>query len=128
MAAVGAAARAKRMTAIIAARGSPLGLGNDLGGSIRAPSHFCGIHGFKPTSYRLPRGGSMRTLRGFEAIVTQPGPMARHVEDLSLGLGVLADTSDGEVAGDVAPGKIGDPRNVSIAGLRIAMTASNAAL
>ena len=110
---------------IIAAHGSPLGLGNDLGGSIRVPSHFCGIHGFKPTSYRLPRGGSMRTLRGFEAIVTQPGPLARHVEDLSLGLSVLADGSDGEVAGDVAPGKVGDPRAVRIEGLRIAMWTSD---
>jgi len=110
---------------IVAARGSPLGLGNDLGGSIRVPSHFCGIHGFKPTSYRLPRSGSMRTLRGFEAIVTQPGPMARHIEDLSLGLQVLADSSDGEVAGDVAPGNIGDPRGVNIAGLRIAMWTSD---
>jgi fatty acid amide hydrolase len=107
--------------AIIAARGSPLGLGNDLGGSIRVPCHFCGIHGFKPTSYRLPRGGSMRTLRGFEAIVSQPGPMARHVEDLKLGLSVLADRSDGEEAGDVAPGVIGDPGLVSIEGLRIGM-------
>ncbi len=42
--------------AIIAARGSPLGLGNDLGGSIRVPCHFCGIHGFKPTSLRGPPG------------------------------------------------------------------------
>ena len=42
--------------AIIAARGSPLGLGNDLGGSIRVPCHFCGIHGLKPTSFRLPNG------------------------------------------------------------------------
>lgn len=106
---------------IIAARGSPLGLGNDLGGSIRVPCHFCGIHGFKPTSYRLPRGGSMRTLRGFEAIVTQPGPMARHVEDLILGLNVLADGADDDVAGDVAPGKVGDPRAVKIEGLRVAM-------
>jgi fatty acid amide hydrolase len=113
---------------IIAARGSPLGLGNDLGGSIRVPCHFCGIHGFKPTSYRLPRSGSMRTLRGFEAIVTQPGPMARHVEDLFLGLGVLADASDGEVAGDVAPGKIGDPKAVKFAGLRIAMWTSDGLL
>ena len=72
-------APARRERAQLPARGSALGLGNDLGGSIRVPCHFCGIHGFKSTSFRLPRGGSMRTLRGFEAIVTQPGPMARHV-------------------------------------------------
>jgi fatty acid amide hydrolase len=105
---------------IIAARGSPLGLGNDLGGSIRIPCHFCGIHGIRPTSFRLPRVGAMRTLRGFEAFVTQSGPMARHVEDLWLALQVLADNSDGYVAGDVTPGQLRDPATVAIDKLRIA--------
>jgi fatty acid amide hydrolase len=107
--------------AIVAARGSALGLGNDLGGSIRVPCHWCGIHGFKATSHRLPRIGSVATLRGFEAIVTQPGPMARHVEDLWLGLQVLADDSDGQTTGDVAPCQINDPAGVSVEGLRLAM-------
>jgi fatty acid amide hydrolase len=106
--------------AIIAARGSPLGLGNDLGGSIRVPCHFCGIHGFKPTSFRLPREGSITTLRGLDSIVTQPGPMARHVEDLWLAMRVLADASDGYVAGDVAPGPLPDPAAVDLSRLRIA--------
>ncbi|NIO38443.1 hypothetical protein GTO27_12200 [Candidatus Bathyarchaeota archaeon] len=42
---------------IIVAGGSPLGLGNDMGGSIRLPSHFCGIAGIKPTTGRVPRTG-----------------------------------------------------------------------
>jgi Asp-tRNA(Asn)/Glu-tRNA(Gln) amidotransferase A subunit family amidase len=37
-------------SAIIAAGGSPLGPGNDMGGSIRLPSHFCGIAGIKLTA------------------------------------------------------------------------------
>jgi fatty acid amide hydrolase len=106
--------------AIIAARGSPLGLGNDLGGSIRVPCHFCGIHGFKPTSFRLSRKGTRHGLIGFDAIVTQPGPMARHVEDLRLMLQVLGDDSQGEVAGDVPPTPMRDPAEVALAGLRIA--------
>jgi amidase len=44
--------------AIMAAGGSPLGLGNDFGGSIRLPSHWCGIAGIKPTSGRVPRTGN----------------------------------------------------------------------
>jgi len=41
--------------AIIAAGGSPLGLGSDSGGSIRTPAHACGIAGLKPTAGRVPR-------------------------------------------------------------------------
>jgi fatty acid amide hydrolase len=107
--------------AIVAARGSPLGLGNDLGGSIRIPSHFCGIHGLKPTSFRLPRGGVTVALRGFESLVTQPGPLARHMEDLALGMRVLSDDSDGHIAGDVVPCPMGDPAAVEIKKLKIAV-------
>jgi len=106
--------------AIIAARGSPLGLGNDLGGSIRVPCHFCGIHGLKPTSFRLPREGSIVTLRGIDSIVTQPGPMARHVEDLWLGLRIMGDNSDGYIAGDVAPGPMPDPAKIDVTRLKFA--------
>jgi fatty acid amide hydrolase len=107
--------------AIVAARGSPLGLGNDLGGSIRIPSHFCGIHGLKPTSFRLPRGGVTVGLRGFESFVTQPGPLARHVADLQLAMRALADDADGHVAGDVVPCKLPDPAAVQINKLKIAV-------
>ncbi len=43
--------------AIVAAHGSPLDIGSDTGGSIRVPSHFCGIVGHKPTAGRVPRTG-----------------------------------------------------------------------
>ena len=42
--------------AIIAAGGSPLGVGSDAGGSIRWPAHCCGIAGLKPTTGRIPTG------------------------------------------------------------------------
>ncbi len=106
--------------ALIAARGSPLGLGNDLGGSIRVPSHFSGIHGLMTTSFRLPRNGSRRTMRGMEAVISRSGPMARHVEDLSLALRVLSDPSDGRSEQETQLAPPGDPRNVKLQGLRIA--------
>ncbi len=39
--------------ALVAARCSPLGLGSDIGGSIRIPSHFCGVTGFMVRAYSL---------------------------------------------------------------------------
>lgn len=75
--------------AIIAAGGVPLGLGTDLGGSIRQPAHVCGIHGLKPTGGRLTCAGALSPLEGFDAFSAQPGPMARHIEDLVLAMRVL---------------------------------------
>ncbi|CAG2181513.1 unnamed protein product, partial [Oppiella nova] len=40
--------------ALIAAAGSVIGIGTDLGGSIRIPAYFCGIFGHKPTTDIVP--------------------------------------------------------------------------
>jgi fatty acid amide hydrolase len=73
--------------AMIAAGGSPLGLGGDFGGSIRLPAAWCGICGIKPTARRLPLDAMpIRTAGGAEGIVAQPGPLARTVADLTLAL------------------------------------------
>jgi fatty acid amide hydrolase len=106
--------------ALIAARGSPLGLGNDLGGSIRVPCHFCGIHGLMTTSYRLPRTGSRRTLRGMDAVISRGGPIARHVEDLELALGILTDASDGHIEPETQQRAVGSSQQVELRGMRIA--------
>ena len=106
--------------AIIAAGGSPLGLGGDLGGSIRVPAHFCGVTGIKPTSYRLPRDGSRGNFRGLDAVVGQPGPMGRKVEDLEVALRVLVDDPLARPQTDVCPGPMLDSARVRIKNLRIA--------
>jgi 1-carboxybiuret hydrolase len=59
----------------------PLALGSDTNGSIRVPASFCGIFGLKPTFGRLSRA---RTFP-FVASLDHLGPLARNVEDLTLG-------------------------------------------
>ena len=46
--------------AAVATGMSALGLGNDIGGSIRIPSHFCGIYGIKPTENSVSNQGVSR--------------------------------------------------------------------
>jgi fatty acid amide hydrolase len=113
--------------AIIAAGGSPLGLGGDFGGSIRAPAHFCGIHGIKPTSGRLTNGGVPGHLfaTGQEAILAQPGPMARTVADLCLAMAVLAAPAPRATIDLVPPVPWPDPEAVQVKGLRIGVYTDN---
>jgi len=76
--------------ALIAACGSPLGLGSDAAGSVRLPAAFCGIAGIKPTSGRLPRTGHFPPAGGWIESLWQIGPMARRMEDIALNMRLLA--------------------------------------
>jgi Asp-tRNA(Asn)/Glu-tRNA(Gln) amidotransferase A subunit family amidase len=76
--------------AAIASCMSPGGLGSDLAGSIRIPSHFCGIAGLKPTVGRVPGDGQFPSSTGPYSLGATIGPMARHVSDLALVFNVLA--------------------------------------
>jgi amidase len=75
--------------ALIAACGSPMGLGSDCAGSVRLPAAFCGIAAIKPTSGRLPRTGHFPPSGGWIEVLWQIGPMARQIEDLVLMMGLL---------------------------------------
>ena len=65
---------------------SPLATGSDTGGSLRNPSAFCGIVGFRPSPGIVP--GNTRAA----ALIPMPtsGPMARSVKDTALMLSVMA--------------------------------------
>jgi amidase len=110
--------------AIIAAGGSPLDMGSDTGGSVRMPAHFCGIAGLKPNSGRVPRTGHIVPY-GMGALdaLTQNGPLSRYVEDLALTLPIISGPDGRDPA--IVPAPLGDPRDVNIDELRIAMHTDN---
>jgi amidase len=79
--------------AALAAGFVPLELGSDIGGSLRAPAHFCGVFSHKPSLDLIPQRGSGPPQtpaiagRGDLSVI---GPMARNATDLILELSVLA--------------------------------------
>jgi len=113
-------------SAIIAAGGSPLGLGSDAGGSVRFPAHCTGIASIKPTSGRVPRTGHFPGPGGLLDALWQIGPLARYVEDLALVLPVISGVDPQDPA--IVPVSLGDPRAVDLRQLRIAFHTDNGIL
>ncbi|KAF2814774.1 amidase [Mytilinidion resinicola] len=77
--------------ALIGLRGSCLGIGTDIGGSIRSPAANCGVYGLRPTSYRLPNEGFSATMLGQEHIVPVVGPLSTSLGGVKLFMKTLID-------------------------------------
>ncbi|TRX89199.1 hypothetical protein FHL15_009897 [Xylaria flabelliformis] len=78
--------------ALVAFRGSVLGVGTDLAGSIRIPSLCCGTYGFKPSSNRIAYEGQVMPFKeGILPIVPSAGPLANDVETLQLFMKAVID-------------------------------------
>jgi amidase len=77
---------------------SPPHFGNDLGGSLRIPAHFCGVYSLKPTEHRV--ANSLRSNPRLLRHMITTGPIARSVEDLRLCLDIIEgpDGAEWEVA------------------------------
>jgi aspartyl-tRNA(Asn)/glutamyl-tRNA(Gln) amidotransferase subunit A len=96
----------------------PMGLGSDTGGSLRLPAACCGVTSIKPTWGRVSRAGAMPLAPALDTV----GVVARHVEDLALGLGLLAgpDRRDPAAASLPVPdyvARLGDP----VQGLKVGL-------
>lgn len=70
----------------VAARLTFAALGSDTGGSVRMPSHFCGVTGLKTTVGRVSRAGAMPLSHSLDTV----GPLAQSAEDCALLMGLMA--------------------------------------
>jgi aspartyl-tRNA(Asn)/glutamyl-tRNA(Gln) amidotransferase subunit A len=99
----------------------PMGFGSDTGGSLRLPAACCGVTSIKPTWGRVSRAGAMPLAPALDTI----GLIARHVEDLALGLGLLAGPDPRDPAASHLPAphyvaRLDDP----VQGLRVGLDES----
>lgn len=114
--------------AAVASGMSPLGLGTDIGGSIRSPAAVTGVFGIKPTLDRLPTTGQYGVLKGQEGIRSVPGPLARSTEDLWLFLSALDPARMSALDPRVPPLPWVDPVGVEVPRLRVGYYAHDGVL
>lgn len=74
---------------LVSSRSSPIGIGSDIGGSIRVPCSFCGVYGFRVTPQRLSFHGvktpDFGDTGGLDFVLCPSfGPIGRCVDDLIL--------------------------------------------
>ena len=106
--------------AAVGSGGSPVGLGSDIGGSIRLPAFFNGVFGHKSTAWVVPNTGQFPAAEGEVTRLLAIGPLARRAEDLMPVLRTIAgpDGTD-PYCREV---ELGDPAEVSLDGLEVALS------
>lgn len=70
-------------SALIGMHGSVLGIGSDIGGSIRCPAAFANIYGLRPTTKRFSGLYSVSGGKGQESVAPTMGPLARSIPELN---------------------------------------------
>ena len=103
--------------AAVGSGGSPVGLGSDIGGSIRVPAFFNGVFGHKPSPGLVPNTGQYPSTEGEAAFMLTLGPLARHAEDLMPVTRIISGP-DGVDERCVAR-ELGDPTKVDLKQLRV---------
>jgi fatty acid amide hydrolase 2 len=103
--------------AAVGSGGSPVGLGSDIGGSIRVPAFFNGVFGHKPSPGLVPNTGQFPSTEGEAAYLLTLGPLTRHAEDLMPVTRIIAGP-DG-IDEYCVPRELGDPAATDFAALRV---------
>jgi fatty acid amide hydrolase 2 len=111
--------------AAVGSGGSPVGLGSDIGGSIRVPAFFNGVFGHKPSPGLVPNTGQFPSTEGEAAYMLTLGPLTRHAEDLMPVTRIIAGP-DG-IDEYCVPRELGDPAATEFARLRV-LVAGDASL
>ncbi|KAM3430008.1 hypothetical protein NHJ13734_007928 [Beauveria thailandica] len=71
-------------SALLVLKGSPIGVGTDIGGSLRIPAACTGIFTLRPSSGRFPVRDCRSGMPGQEGVMSVNGPMARTLQDISM--------------------------------------------
>ncbi|KAK9899619.1 amidase [Cystobasidium minutum MCA 4210] len=77
--------------ALIAMKGSIIGIGTDIGGSVRMPSAFNALFTIRPSTLRVPYGKATNSMLGQESIRSVCGPMCRSVASVDYFMRVVLD-------------------------------------
>jgi fatty acid amide hydrolase 2 len=103
--------------AAVGSGGTPVGLGSDIGGSIRGPAFFNGVFGHKPSPGLVPNTGQFPSTEGEAARMLTMGPLARRAEDL-MPVTRLISGPDGRDT-RCEDMELGDPDAVELSGRRV---------
>jgi fatty acid amide hydrolase len=83
--------------ALVAAGVVPLGVGNDLAGSLRQPAHACGLAAIMPRTTALGNGGGFQTMPGLRGVRSRAGFLARTVDDLAAATAAIGSSTGSTV-------------------------------
>ncbi|KAI0812796.1 general amidase [Irpex lacteus] len=76
--------------ALIGLKGSPLGVGSDIGGSVRIPASFNGLYGLRPSYGRVPYAGAVNSCEGQESVLSVFGPLSQTLSGVKLFMQAVA--------------------------------------